>query len=789
MSDTHAGKRREDPRLITGEGRYAADWNLPGQLYACFLRSDRAHAEIVSINAEPALKRRGVVAVFTGADAIAAGYTRFPNWMTFTGRGGTTILSPERPALAASKVRFVGEAVAMVVAESGLAAGDALDAIEIEYRDLPAAVTVEDALVAGASQLHETVPGNLCFEWEASDSVAVAQAFDQAAHVTRLTLVTTRVVPNPMEPRACLVDYDAASDSYDIHTCSQGIVMLRRQFSAVTGVPAEKLRLHLHDVGGSFGQRSAVYPEYVVQMIAAKRLRRPVKWVSSRSESFLSDSHGRGMTISGELALDCDGKFLAARYDFICDMGAYLTATGAISHLRNPAMCMTGVYRIPALYGSFRFVLTNTAPIAAYRGAGRPDIAYAVERLVDQAACELNIDRDELRRRNFIPMDAFPYKPPMTGVYEQSVGGSDDKALKGNDWGVYEQSDFSGCLDKALKCADWSGFSQRRAAARRRGKLRGIGLASVIESTGAGIYSKDEVAIEFDAQGKLTVYTVSLSSGQGHETTFAEIVAQTLGVPPEAVGVRESVQGKDLIGNHSGGSRSLVGAGSVCKLAAQKLIAQARPLAAKELELEPSQVDYSDGAFHERGGDKMIRLLDLAQRCAGKSPHPLNLIAEGTVGSTFPNGCHIAEVEIDPETGVTDIVSYVAVDDCGNVINHAIVEGQMHGAVVQGAGQVFGEHAIYDRSSGQLLTGSFSDYFMPRAGLIRDIQVHEHPVPSKTNALGAKGVGESGCVASLPTLVNATLDALRPLGIRHLNMPLTPSKIWHAIHATKKKQR
>jgi len=767
MTDLSAASRREDLRLITGRGRYAADWNLPGQLHACFLRSDRAHAEIVALNVEPALACRGVVAVFTGVDAVAAGYTRFPALLTFTGRGGSTLLQTERPVLAAGKVRFVGEAVAMVVAESALAAQDALGAIEIEYNDLPPAVTVEDALAAGAPQLHANVPANLCFEWESGDAAAVAAAFENAAHVTRLKPVTSRVVPSPMEPRACLIGYDTASDSYDIYTGSQGINMLRWQFSMLTGVAEAKLRLHLHDVGGSFGQRSAVYPEHAAQMLAAKKLGRPVKWVSSRSEGFLTDSHGRAINIAGELALDRDGTFLAARYEFNCDMGAYLTPTGCVSHLRNPATCMTGVYRIPALYGSFRVVLTNTAPVAAYRGAGRPDIAYAVERLVDQAASELGISRDEIRRRNFIPPGAFPYKTPTMGVYEQS--------------------DFAGCLDKALKAADWGGFAPRRAAADGRGMLRGIGLASVIEGTGAGIYPKDQVALEFDAQGGLTVYTVSLSSGQGHETTFAAVVAQTLGLPSEAVTLRESVADRMLTGNHTGGSRSMVGAGSVCKLAALKLIEQARPLAAEELELEPSQVDYAEGKFRARGSRRTIGLQELARKHAGKNPHPLNLVAEGSVGATFPNGCHVAEVEIDPDTGVTEIVSYVAVDDCGTVVSHSVVEGQVHGGVTQGAGQIFGEEAIYDRSSGQLLTGSFSDYFMPRAGLIRGIQINDHPVPSKTNALGAKGAGESGCTASLPALANATMDALRPLGIGHLDMPLTPSKVWHAIQTAKRK--
>ena len=763
MSDTHAANRREDLRLITGRGRYVADANLPGQLHACFLRSDRAHAEIVAIDAAPALKCPGVVAVFTGADAMAAGYKQFPNMMTFTNRAGATILKPDRPVLAHGKVRFVGEAVAMVVAESALAAQDALDAIEVEYKDLPHVVTVEDALAAGAPQLHASVPGNLSFEWDTGDAAAVEQAFAKAAHVARVKVVSQRVVPSPLELRGSLISYDAASESYDIYTNSQGILMMRSQFAALTGVPEEKLRFHLHDIGGSFGQRSAVYPEHGAQMIAAKKLGRPVKWVASRSECFLSDSHGRSLVMAGELALDRDGRFLAARYNFLCDMGAYLTPTGPASHVRNPAIGMTGVYRIPALHGNFKVVFTNTAPIAAYRGAGRPDVAYVVERLVDQAACELKIERDELRRRNFIPLDAFPYKTPTMGVYEAS--------------------DFAGCLEKALKAADWNGFARRREASGKAGKLRGIGLSTVIEGTAAGMYPKDQIAIEFDAQGRLEVYTVSLSTGQSHETTFTQIIAQTLGVAPEAVTLDESVQGRRLTGDHSGGSRSLVGAGSVCKIAALKLIEQSRPLAAEELELEPSQVDYAEGAFRARDGEKKVKLLDLAKKLAGKNPHPMNLVAEASVGSTYPNGCHIAEVEIDPATGVTTIASYTAVDDAGVVINHSVVEGQVHGGVAQGAGQVFGEHAIYDRDSGQLLTGSFSDYTMPRAGWVRDIHVNDHPLPSKVNVLGAKGAGESGCTASLPSLVSAVLDALRPLGIEHLDMPLTPSKVWQAIQS------
>ena len=614
MSHSHAANRREDLRLITGRGRYTADTNLPGQLYAAFVRADRAHAKIVSIDAEPALTRPGVVGVFTGADAVAAQYTQFPNLMTFTGKSGGQILKPERPVLATNAVRYVGETIAMVVAQSAIAAQDALDAIEIEYEDLPAVVTVEDALAAGAPQLHPNVPGNLCFEWETGDAKAVEAAFAKAAHVTRMSTLTTRVAPSPMEPRGSIVSYDAASDSYDIYTPSQGMVMLRRQFSILTGLPEERLRIHTYDVGGSFGQRSGVYPEHGALMIAAKRLGRPVKWTGSRAEGFMSDAHGRAIEMAGELALDRDGKFLAARYEFLCDMGAYLTPTGSVSHLRNPATLMTGVYRIPALYGSFKVVLTNTVPVAAYRGAGRPDIAYAVERMVDRAAEEMKIERSELRRRNFIPPEAFPYKTPTVGVYEPS--------------------EFSGCLDKALKAADWSGFEARRAQAKKRGKLRGIGLSTIIEATGAGVYPKDQVAIEVDGEGRLTVFTVSMSSGQGHETTFTSVVADTLGIAHEQVTLRECDPAHELVGNHTGGSRSMAGVGSVCKIAADKMIEQAKPLAAEELELEPSQLDYSNGAFRSRDGDKSIGFVELAKKLAGRHPHPMNTLAEGTVGST-----------------------------------------------------------------------------------------------------------------------------------------------------------
>jgi len=752
--------RVEDARLVTGAGTFAADWSLPGQLHGYFVRSDRAHAAIVSVNTGRALKHAGVRAIFTGADAVRAGYIKPLHTLTFPGKGGMQTRAPERPVLAHGGVHFVGEALALVVAETAGAAEDAAELVEVEYRDLPAVVSPEEALAPGAPQLHESVPGNLSLEMEAGDAAAVEAAFARAAHVTRLKVEVTRVAPNPMEPRAYIASYDARGDSYTLHVCCQGITTLRRHLSAYTGVPEDKLHFEVRDVGGGFGQRSPAYPEHGALMLAAKQTGRPVKWVSTRSEGIACDTHGRANIIDGALALDREGRFTAMRLDWVNDMGAYLSPA-SMGHIRNTTTCMTGVYRIPALYATYRVALTNTNPVSSYRGAGRPDISYTVERLVSQAATELAMDAAELRRRNLIPRDAFPYKTP-TGS-------------------TYENADLPGLLEKALKLADWKGFPKRRAQAEKAGKLRGIGIATVIENTGAGQAAKDEVELELDASGRITVYTMAKAQGHGHETTFAQIVADALGVPFERVRVSQCAPEKQhrLQGNHTGGSRSTVGAGSVCHLAAQKLIETGRALAALELAVEPSQVEYTGGVFHTRESKRKVRLGELAKA------KPVSVIAEGKFGSTFPNGCHIAEVEIDPGTGAAEIASYAAVDDIGTVINHAVVEGQLHGGVAQGVGQVLGEKVVYDRNSGQLLTGSFMDYYMPRAGLLPAIKGAEHPTPSKVSPLGVKGVGESGCTGSLPAVANAVMDALRPLGIGHLDMPLTPAKLWHAIHSAK----
>ncbi len=764
--ETHAPQhphvnRVEDRRLITGHGKYTADWNRAGQLYAHFVRADRAHAEIIAIDTTAALASPGVKLILTGEDAVRAGYLKAPHALTFPGRNGINARAPARPVLATNKVRFVGEAIAIVVAESAAAAEDAAELVQIEFRDLAAVPLAEDALAAGAVALHDDVPGNLAFEVEAGDEKAVDAAFAAAAHITRVKVESTRVAPSPMELRACLVGYDAAADSYHFNVCNQGTTTLRKQMSGYTNVPEEKLVFESLDVGGGFGQRTVAYPEYCALMMAAKATGCPVKWVSTRVEGFLTDTHGRSNIIEGKLALDGDGRFLGMRLDWINDMGAYLSPA-AFGHIRNTTTCMTGVYRIPALYGSYRVALTNATPVGSYRGAGRPDIAYVVERLVNAAADELKIDPAELRRRNFIPLAAFPYTTP-TGS-------------------VYEIADLPGMLDKALELADWKGYPQRRAQSAAAGKLRGIGISTVIENTGAGNAPADEVEITLDASGLFTVHTQAKSQGHGHETTYGLIVARALGVPLARVHVVQCLPGSTRQGNHTGGSRSTVGAGSVCHLAAVKLIETGKALAALELKLEPSQISYANGVYSSTEASRSIELTDLAQQ------QPLAIMADGKFGSTFPNGCHIVEVEVDPETGVPTVASYCAVDDCGEVIHHAIVEGQLHGGVMQGAGQVFGEHVVYDRESGQPLAASFMDYVMPRAGLIRDIRGAEHATPSTVSPLGVKGVGESGCTASIPVLVAAVIDALRPLGVTHLDMPLTPSKLWHAIQDARRTQ-
>jgi len=757
--------RREDFRLITGQGRYSSDWNLPDQVHAVFLRADRAHAEILGLDATRALAHPGVMAVLTGDDAREAGFKSLPNVVSYPGKDGQQLRKPHHPVLALGRVRYVGEPVAMIVAQTAAIAEDARDLVEVEYRDLPAVANFDAAVKEGAPQLHADVPGNLAFEYESGDEQAVAAAFARAKYVSRLTVESQRLVGNALEPRACLVAFDPASGRYALHVPLQGVGGMRGQIAQVTGLDKDRIVLIAQDVGGSFGVRGAAYPEYFAVMIAAKKLGRPVKWVATRGETFISDFHGRALSLTGELALDADGKFLAIRFDDRADLGAYGAAFGSFIATRNLTITIGGVYRIPAVYGRTRLAYTNTVPVSAYRGAGRPDIAYAIERLVDYTAHEHGFDPIELRRKNFVPRQAMPYKTPNAGVYDSG--------------------DFEAVMDDALQRADWAGFAARRAQSKRAGKLRGIGIATYLEAGGGGAAPKDQVAVEFDAKGGMTLFAVTQSSGQGHETVYPQIVAEALGIPVAPIRFHPSFPTADLIGNGTGGSRGVLGTGSAFHVLGQKLIALAHPHASAMLGVPESELRYSEGAFH--AGDRSIGFIELARKLSGPKPHPLDTVAEGTYGVTYPNGCHIAEVEIDPETGAATIARYIAVDDLGNVVNPTLVEGQVHGGVMQGAGQVFGEQAVYDAATAQLLTGSFIDYVMPHAGWLTDIEVHDHPVPTPTNALGAKGVGEAGCSGSLPTLVNATIDALRPLGIKHLDMPFTPPKLWAAIQEVKKK--
>jgi len=752
--------RREDPRLLKGEGRYTADWNLPGQLYAFFLRSDRAHAEIVSIDAAAARARRGVHLVLTGQDYAASGWKSLPGGVTYEGVGGQKQKKPFWPALAQGKVLYVGQPVALVVADSAALAQDASEDIAVEYRELAPAVGFDAAVRAGAAQLHADIPGNLAFEYESGERAAVEAAFATAAHVSRFTLRSQRLVGNPIEPRAFLASFDAASGVFTVHSPSQGMNNMRAFLSAATGFPVEKIRVITELVGGSFGIRSYSYAEHVACMLASQKLARPVKWVATRSEVFLSDNHGRGLTMTAELALDRDGRFLALRFEDCADLGAFSTPFGPQIGSRNITITMGGVYRIPAMYAHTRCAYSNAVPVSAYRGAGRPDIACAIECVVARAAAEHGFDPVALRRKNFIPPEAMPYT---------TANGT-----------TYDCGEFERVMDKALALSGWDGFPARREDSKRDGKLRGIGIATFLEASAAGIAPKDQAHARFDESGDLHVYTVSQSTGQGHETAFTRIFRERLGSVAERIRFHEGDPDLPVVGNGTGGSRSLYGAGSAVKLLAQKLIETATPLASAELGAEAR---FDAGVFRAGGGS--IGFFELARKLAASSPHPMDCVAEGQFGATYPNGCHIAEVEIEPETGVVEVVKYTTVDDVGTVVDHTSVEGQVHGGVLQGVGQALAEHALYDADTGQLLAGSFMDYPMPRADWMSAIVCDEHPVPTKANALGSKGVGESGTSGALGATLNAIADALHPLGIEPPDMPVTVDRMWRALRSAK----
>ena len=757
--------RREDHRLITGQGRFTGDWNLPGQLHGHFLRADRAHAEIVSLDAKAALASPGVRAVLTGEDVRKAGFKEAPPLVRYPGRGGMKLLEPHRDALAVGRVRHVGQEVALVVADTAAAAQDAAEKIAVEYRDLRAIVEVDDALAPGTLQLHDNVPGNLAFDFEYGDAAKADAAFAAAAHVTRLTLESQRLVGNPMEPKSCLAAYTAATDTFDLYAPSQGMTLMLGGLSAIIGHPVEKIRLHARDVGGGFGIRSDAYPEYCALMLAAKTLGRPVKWTGTRAETFVSDHHGRAARLAGELALDRDGTFLGLRLEWLVNAGAYLSHPGPLINTLLPGFHACNLYRIPALYGRHRLVLTNTTPTTAYRGAGRPNVSYIAERLVEEAARETGVDRIELRRRNLLRKDEFPYQTPLA-------------------MSKYDSGDPHGHVDIALEKSGWQGFETRRADARGRGKLRGIACAVFVEPAGAGGSPKEEAEIRFGSSGNAELFTVSGNSGQGHETVYPEVAAEILGTDPERITLRASdPDGPRLVGDGTIGSRSMMAQGGAVAMAVREAVRKGTELAAKALEVGATDVEFSDGRYRVKGTDLAITFEEVVRRHAGQSPHPLDSRGDLPQPRSYPGGAHVAEVEIDPETGEVRLLTYTAVDDCGRIINHTLLEGQIHGGIVQGIGQALGEHAHYAPATGQLVTGTFMDYAMPRADEQPAISLYDNSVPAPGNPLGVKGAGEAGTTGAVPAVANAVIDALRPLGIHHLDFPFSPARVWAAIAA------
>jgi len=769
--------RKEDARFLTGTGQFTDDVTMTRQTHAYFLRSPHAHATIRAIDVKKAKAAPGVVGVFTGADLT--GVNGLPCGWLITGTDGKPMNEPPHPVLAQGKVRYVGDAVAIVVAESIDQAKDAAEQIEVDYDVLASVVSSVDALKPGAPQIHEQAPGNRCYTWALGDKAAVDAAFAKAAHVTKLDLVNNRLVPNAIEPRAALASWNRADDAYTLYVTSQNPHVERLLMTAfVLGLPEHKVRVIAPDVGGGFGSKIYLYPEETAMVWASKRVNRPIKWAAERSESFLSDAHGRDHVTHAELALDKDGKFLALRVQTTANMGAYLSTFASCIPTILYATLLAGQYTTPAIHCEVTAVFTNTAPVDAYRGAGRPEATYVVERIVHQAAVETGIAQDELRRRNFIR--EFPYQTPVALNY---------------DIGNYDQT-----LDAANEMADVAGFAARKVEAKQRGKLRGLGYASYIEACGlapsniagalgarAGLFEAGEVRVH--PTGSVTVFTGSHSHGQGHETTFAQVVAARLGVPVDNVDVVHGDTGRVPFGMGTYGSRSLSVGGTAIVKALDKIIAKGKKIAAHLLEAAESDIEFHDGKFTVAGTDRSKTFGEVALTAYVPHNYPLDKLEPGLnetafydpTNFTYPAGTHICEVEVDPETGVVQVVAFTASDDFGNIINPMIVEGQVHGGVAQGIGQALLEHCVYDTSSGQLLTGSMMDYALPRADDMPAFQVDTKVTPCTHNPLGAKGCGEAGAIGSPAALMNAVLDALAPVGVTHLDMPASPHRVWKAI--------
>src|SRR5499426_213422 len=765
-------RRTEDPRLVRGEGRYTDDINLPNQAYAMMVRSTHAHGIIRNIDVAAARAMPGVLAVVTGADLAAAGYGGLKCLPPLKNRDGTPMKKPMRPALPTDKVRFVGDPVACVVAASVAQAKDAAEAVVVDIDPLPAVTRASDAAKAGAPQLYDDVPGNVALDFLYGDPQGVADAFAKAAHVTRLDLVNNRLVVSAMEPRAAVAAHDAGSGRFTLHVGCQGTFGMKGQLVEILGVPADKVRVLTGNVGGSFGMKAAPYPEYICILHAARTLGRPVKWTDERSGSFVSDHHGRDHERTAELALDADGRILALRLGGYGNAGAYLGFVAPLMSTVNAVKNVVSIYRIPLLEVATKFVFTNTTLVSAYRGAGRPEANYFMERLIDTAAREMGIDRLELRRRNHIKPKELPYK----AVSDQT----------------YDSGDFPAVFKHAVELADWKGFGKRKRESKKRGLLRGLGIGSYLEVTAPP--NKEMGGIRFEADGTVTIITGTLDYGQGHAAPFAQVLSDRLGIPFDRIRLLQGDSDELIAGGGTGGSRSITASGTAIVEAAAKVVEQGRQIAAFVLGASPADIEFTHGRFIIAGTDRAIGILDLAGKLrAGLAlpeglPQSLDVKhATEPIPSAFPNGCHVAEVETPPETGVVDVVKYSSVNDFGTVINPMLVEGQMHGGLVQGIGQALMEHAVYD-ADGQLLTGSYMDYALPRAAAAPDFVTEHHPVPCKTNPLGTKGCGEAGCAGALVSVMNAIVDALSDYGIRHIEMPATPQRVWDAIQKAKREQ-
>jgi aerobic carbon-monoxide dehydrogenase large subunit len=764
-------RRKEDDTLVRGKGKYTDDFSLPGQVHAWIVRSSHAHGILRGIDTEAAKAMPGVLGVWTGADLASANYGPYTCGLPLKSRDGSPLLQTNRPALVSDKVRFVGDPVAFVVAETLAQARDAGEAVTLDIDPLPSVTSAEEAAKPGAPQLYDHIPNNVALDYHFGDAAKVEAAFAAAAHVTRLDIVNTRVAVVAMEPRAALASYDKASERYTIQVPTQGVAGNRTMLAKnLLKVPNEKVHLLTANVGGSFGMKNINYPEYLCILHAAKALGRPVKWTDERSTSFLSDSHGRAQQIHCELALDREGRFLAVKVSGYGNLGAYITGVAPVPLSMNVGKNLASVYRTPLMSIDIKTVLTNTTLMGAYRGAGRPEANYFMERLIDCAADEMGIDRLTLRKRNFIKPAQMPFAA-SSGV-------------------TYDSGDFHGVFNKALAISDHAGFAKRKKESRKRGLLRGIAIGSYLEVTAPPGVELGKIVFEDD--GSVRLITGTLDYGQGHATPFAQVLCAELGVPFESVKLEQGDSDIVHTGNGTGGSRSITASGTAIVEASKLIIEKGKRAAAHLMEASEGDIEFGHGRFTIAGTDRSIDIIELARRLReGKMPEgvPSSLDVDHTaegVPSTFPNGCHVAEVEIDPETGIVQIVRYTGVNDFGTIVNPMLVAGQLHGGVAQGIGQALMECVSYD-SNGQPITGSFMDYAMPRAGDIPLMAVGDHPVPAKSNPLGTKGCGEAGCAGSISTTVNAVINALSEFGIAHIDMPLTPERVWRAIQDAKAK--